>query len=598
MKAHKYSIMNLTMSLEIFGYGFPVVLLAYFVLIGGNFFPIFHIFLLAALAGSLITLIPSSIVRWKYLKPYFDDLNSTDEPGTARLKEIKLKLLFHPRYEAMSMLIRYPIGVGLVMIIIALAGEMNPTRLLVFLVGTLMIIPVTSVFFMFQSEIYLSRCLEDSRLAGIVIEKESYRPFNVFSKILFVMVSLLIPPLAIFITFITLMDLDMLHLEYMIVHFAFVSLIMIATSIITAYFFAKSLRKTISGMEGSLVSIARGELVVRSVPMITMDEVGSMSVYMNNLLMKIRDVISLIQTMSVELTTSAGEMANTAENFSRQSQTTAATVEEISSALDEISTGGESIYGNIEYQHRRTQTLIENIGRLYAIVTEEGKEMEQAMRVKTGLDATIEDVKGTINDTMSLMKTAAQDAGRMLDYTGLINDISDRTNLLSLNASIEAARAGDYGRGFAVVADEIGKLAEQAGENTKMISEIVGTTNDSMEKSFQALNQAIGNIEKIFEGLRSFGTVVNAIGELTRQDIEINTVLKEDAEHFLKRADDIMRSMEEQKSSINEIVKSVALINSVAQSNSASSEELSAVSESIADNSKKLKSEIEFFKLS
>jgi len=195
------------------------------------------------------------------------------------------------------------------------------------------------------------------------------------------------------------------------------------------------------------------------------------------------------------------------------------------------------------------------------------------------------------------MKTATEDAGRMLDYTGLINDISERTNLLSLNASIEAARAGEYGRGFAVVADEIGKLAEQAGENTKNISEIVKTTNDSMDKSFMALNEATANIEKIFEGLRSFGTVVNRIGELTHQVMDINNVLKEDAEHFFKRADDIMKSMEEQKSAVNEIVKSITLINDTSQNTSAASEELSASSESMAGNAKRLNNEIEYFKL-
>jgi methyl-accepting chemotaxis protein len=199
---------------------------------------------------------------------------------------------------------------------------------------------------------------------------------------------------------------------------------------------------------------------------------------------------------------------------------------------------------------------------------------------------------------MKLMKTATENAGRMLEYTGLINDISDRTNLLSLNASIEAARAGESGRGFAVVADEIGKLAEQAGENTKNISEIVRTTNSSMEKSYVALNEAITNIENIFEGLRSFGSVVNRIGELTKKDIEINNVLKEDAQHFLKRADDIMRSMQEQKSAINEIAKSLSLINDTTQGTSAASEELTASSESIAENSRMLKKEIDFFKVS
>ena len=342
--------------------------------------------------------------------------------------------------------------------------------------------------------------------------------------------------------------------------------------------------------------IASGDLTDR-INLQQQDELGQLATALNEATDGLKKLVSEIMSASVSLSSSAEEMMGTADNFSHQSQSTAASVEEITSSLEEISAGGDSIFDNIEYQHRRTQVLIDNIKKVYMLVDDEGTEMEKATRVKTDLDVNIEDVKGKINDTMKLMKTATEDAGRMLDYTGLINDISEKTNLLSLNASIEAARAGEYGKGFAVVADEIGKLAEQAGENTKNISEIVKTTNDSMEKSFMALNEAIANIEKIFEGLRSFGSLVNKIGELTNQVMETNNVLKEDAEHFLKRADDIMRSMEEQKVSVNEIVKSISLINETTQNTSSASEELSASSENMASNAKRLSAEIEYFKL-
>jgi methyl-accepting chemotaxis protein len=586
----------LTISLEGFAYTLPVLVLIYFTIIAGNFFSILNIFFPAALIASVVTLIAGSIIRWARLRPAFNALNSPGELDEKSLHDIKLRLLLHPRYEALSLLVRYPVGVGMALAILAIAGELTTVRFITTVAGLIMITPITGLFFMFQSEISLSRYLEDSRLSNIIITKESYKPLHIFAKILIALISILIPPLVIFITFIVLMDLKLLHLEYQNVHFVLISTLLIITSIVTAYYFAKSFQKTMSNMETSLNNIAQGQFSENFVPMLTTDEVGSMSVYMNNLMLKIKNVISMIQVMSSELSSSAAEMAGTADNFSRQSQTTAATVEEITSTLEEISAGGESIYGNIEYQHKRTQILIDNINTLYSIVNDEGTEMDKAMKVKTDLDMNIEDVKGKINDTMKLMKTATEDAGRMLDYTGLINDISDRTNLLSLNASIEAARAGEYGKGFAVVADEIGKLAEQAGENTKNISEIVKTTNDSMDKSYAALNEAIANIENIFEGLRSFGTVVNRIGELTQKDIQINMVLKEDAEHFLKRADDIMRSMEEQKSAVTEIAKSISLINDNTQATSAASEELSASSESIAENAKLLTKEIEFFR--
>jgi methyl-accepting chemotaxis protein len=597
MKRTSNPIMRLSIALEGFAYALPVLMFAYFVVIAGNFFPVIHIFIPGAVLGSAVTLVGGTIVRWIRLKPVFDVLNNPGTPDEKKLHDAKLKLLLHPRYEALSLFIRYPIGVGLALMVLLIAGAIVPFQFVLAIVGMLTVIPINAVFFMFQSEITLSEYLADSRLANVLVAKESYKPLNIFPKILMVLISVILLPLVIFIAFIILMDLKILHLDYQFIHFVFVSAILLITAVITAYFFAKSIQKTMSGIEGSLNDIAEGVLSENFVPMLTTDEVGSMSVYMNKLILKIKDVLAVIQVMSNELSSSAVEMASTADNFARQSQTTAASVEEITSTLEEISAGGESIYGSIEDQHKRTQELIENINNMYFIVNDEGVEMEKAMKVKSGLDMNIEDVKGKINDTIQLMRTATEDAGRMLEYTGLINDISDRTNLLSLNASIEAARAGESGRGFAVVADEIGKLAEQAGENTKNISHIVKTTNDSMEKSYAALNDAIENIENIFEGLRSFGKVVDRINELTQKDIKINSSLMENAEQFMRRANDIMHSMEEQKSAVNEIAKSISLINNTTQGTSAASEELSASSESIADSAKLLAKEIDYFKL-
>ncbi len=273
----------------------------------------------------------------------------TDE---ATLRDCKLKLLLHPRFEARSMLIRYPVGVGVATLVNALLGVMTELRLVAAIVGGLMLLPITAAFFMFQSELILSRILKEERLVRIVISKDSYRPIQIFPRILFALIAILIPPLTIFISFIILINAGTLHLEHQALHFSIIVSITVGTCIMTAFFLAQSLGKTVKNIETSLDNIADGNLSTKFVPMTTTDEAGSMSSSMNRLLLRIRSILSLIQDMFAELSASSEEMAATASSFTEQNQTSATAVEEITAALDEILANTDSIYQTIEYQHR------------------------------------------------------------------------------------------------------------------------------------------------------------------------------------------------------------------------------------------------------
>src|SRR5208337_4175853 len=175
MQINDNLIARLTISLEGFAYTLPVLVLVYFAVIGGNFFSILNLFIPAALFASVVTLVGGSMTRWARLRPAFNALNSPGELDVKNLHDIKLRLLFHPRYEALSMLVRYPVWVGMALAIVAIAGELTTVRFVVTTAGMIMIIPITGLFFMFQSEISLSRYLADSRLTNIIVTKESYK---------------------------------------------------------------------------------------------------------------------------------------------------------------------------------------------------------------------------------------------------------------------------------------------------------------------------------------------------------------------------------------------------------------------------------------
>ncbi len=596
MKNNK-AFLRLNSALEGYAYFLPILFLAYFSFVGGNFADDIIQFLIAAAISTIVMFVITIYMRWRRIGIPLQRLSSDEGLSIDELRSIKLMLISHQKYEVMLLAARSCFGIILVFIVLGALGAMTWMRFTVMTIGFLASNPITLVFYIFQTEVSLSSFLKEERLSCIILDKNEVKPISIFQRIIFMLFSILLAPMLTFTTFLIQIRMNLLSVSNLEIHISVITILLLVMTTMAGILFAKSIKSTIFGIGNSLNSIARGEIKEAFVPMVTNDEIGSMSIDVNNLVVKIREVVSMVKDMTDEVTNSSKEMASSADDFSSQSQTTAATVEEVTSTLEEISVNTEKTFESIEYQHKRTETLIENIERLYNIVNSEGSEMNNAMEVKSKLDENIENVKLKINETMDLMKNSTNEAATMLNYTGMINEIADRTNLLSLNASIEAARAGEYGKGFSVVAGEIGRLAEQAGENTMNISNIMNVTRKSIDDSYDSLNIAINTIENIFDGLKSFGITVNKVGELTKQDLAINSDLQKDATHFLNRSNDIIISMNEQKKAIDEISKSMLVINMAAQNSSAASEQLSSTSEKVANNANDLKEAIEFFKL-
>jgi len=177
----------------------------------------------------------------------------------------------------------------------------------------------------------------------------------------------------------------------------------------------------------------------------------------------------------------------------------------------------------------------------------------------------------------------------------IINDISDQINLLSLNAAIEAARAGDAGRGFAVVADEISKLADQTAASIKEIDSLISVNEREIERGMTNVNETVGVIGTIIDGVSSIAGVMDSIYESTEKQLGINENVNREAGAVKGRSDEIANATGEQKIAITEIVKSISSINELTQAIASGSEEMSGNSEEMAGMAETLKSKVGYF---
>jgi methyl-accepting chemotaxis protein len=362
------------------------------------------------------------------------------------------------------------------------------------------------------------------------------------------------------------------------------------------------LASTFQSMQGYLWTIAEAARALAnkdlSIDIEAISEEDELGTAFEHMLVSLREIVGEISKQSGHLDESAGQLATTSAQAKEATQQIASTIQQIASGTvqqaDSVSRAGDSVgqmTGAIEdvangaqqqataasnaseITNQLAQAIQQVAGNAQAVLRESNNAASAARKGSQKVEDTLtgmQNIKQQVGASAEKVREMGSRSEQIGKIVVTINDISSQTNLLALNAAIEAARAGEAGKGFAVVADEVRKLAERSSLATSEIGELVQSIQYTVNEAVLAMEQGNKEVEVGVSIANEAGVALNEIMSATDR---VNT-----------EAEQAVAASEEMEASASELVNAVDQVSSVIEQNTAATEQMSASSSSVTES--------------
>ncbi|MBO9598910.1 MAG: methyl-accepting chemotaxis protein [Cohnella sp.] len=328
----------------------------------------------------------------------------------------------------------------------------------------------------------------------------------------------------------------------------------IAVSIAFGYWISRMISKPLNRVVRLVSKVAEGDLR-ETVNLDTKDEIGSLGNAIDAMVLNLRRIVGSILTGAQSLAAASEQISASSEEIASGNASQANSAQTISELFKELSAAVHSVAQNTERASELSDKAIE-------VAREGGDVIQSSMQSMNA-----------VSDKMAMLEDDSQKIGDIIE---VIEDIADQTNLLALNAAIEAARAGEQGRGFAVVADEVRKLAERSSEATKQITGIIKGMQENTKQSVTAVHESADLSRKTGESFRLIAGMVN------------------DAGH---KVSEIASASEEQAAQTSTVQEAVESISAATEEAAAASQETAATAQSLSVLAQDLQRAVSIFNI-
>jgi len=384
--------------------------------------------------------------------------------------------------------------------------------------------------------------------------------------------------------------------ETMLITIIFAFVVLVAAAAIV-FFVVQNIVKPILGVTSTLKDISEGEGdLTRKITTSAKDEIGVLANYFNLTLEKIKNLIINIKKEASDLSRLGADLANQmSETAAAINEITSniqsikdriinqsASVTETNATMEQITVNIDKLNGHVELQTNSVSRSSSAIEEMLANINSVTQTLIQnADNVKELTDAS-EVGRTGLHDVATDITEIAKESEGLLEINFVMENIASQTNLLSMNAAIEAAHAGEAGKGFAVVADEIRKLAESSGEQSKIISSVLKRIKESIDKitkstdnvlqKFEAIDTSVKTVaeqethirnamEEQGEGSKQILEAIGQVNGITREVKESSNIILEGSYEVIRESRDLGMTTQEISGGINEMAQGADHIN-------------------------------------
>ena len=329
-------------------------------------------------------------------------------------------------------------------------------------------------------------------------------------------------------------------------------------------FLIRSITRPIQRLKENAKVISTGDLT-HSIEINTTDEIGELGQAFNEMQEGLKTLVRDVEYNAQQVAASAEELNANADQMTSSSEQVSLAIQEVSSSSETQLHGTEESANSLEEVSTGVGRIVDSSTKVSDMVTQMSTQAEVGGKAVSDTLNQMTSIQSSVDDTNLNIASLLERSKEVSTILNAITDISEQTNLLALNAAIEAARAGEHGKGFAVVADEVRKLAEESKTSAGEISSIVHGIQNDVQKAVEKMSQVTANVN---DGLDVSYDAIDKFGEILRSSGDIKPQMEE-----------VMAISEQMSAAVQQVTATANDLASIARNNASSSEEVAASTE-------------------